>query len=376
MLNRIYTRTFDPYDIYDELKWVAGSPWLADGRHQSNHAHYPTDVRVVLHLQDVRILALGVLVERPTWCVNDSAHLVLHPPMLRRLHASPRAPRAPPRLPRTTSAPAEEQHNFIPLVRSTTGSSAPNPPSTAASSPPSRPPALSSSPSMFTSFGDWMGRARRLSLHAEPEAGPSQSRTGERDRRWSLPGLTRSRSHPNESTSNAHETSTSTADEYQPPDPHASSPLLAVHGTSPRVPTLQLMPALPEDYTSPTPPAPSPPPQLRVQRPYTPLIHPTPAYSHRLYPNYTPYESEWLRTTSYSVDRLNPGLGVTPDDDPVLRVRDFRADHEETSEIGEASSGKAIWGTEGMKVTEWEPESEERRRWAGSMMYARRTASS
>lgn len=288
--------------------------------------------------------------------------------MLRRLHATPRAPRAPPSLPRTTSAPAEDQHNFIPLVRSATGSSAPNPPSIAASSPPSRPPALSSSPSMFASFGDWMGRARRLSLHADPEAGPSQPRTGERDRRWSLPGLTRSRSHPNESTSNAIEASPSTADEYQPPDPHASSPLLAVHGTSPRVPTLQLMPALPEDYTSPTPPTPSPPPQLRVQRPYAPMIHPTPAYSHRLYPNYTPYDSEWLRTTSYSVDRLNPGLGVTPDDDPVLRVRDFRADHEETSEIGEASSGKAIWGTEGMKVTEWEPESGERRRWAGSMM--------
>lgn len=280
--------------------------------------------------------------------------------MLRRLHTTPRAA---PRLPRTTSAP-DGRHNFIPLVRSTTTSSVPNAPSLAASSPPSRPPALNSSPSMFASLGDWMGRARRLSLHAEIEAGPSQAR-GDRERRWSLPGLTRSRSHPLETT----EQSSHSADQtYHPPDPHASPPSLALHSSSPRVPTLPLMPPLPEDYAAPIPSTPSPPPQLRVQRPYTPLTHPTPAYSHQLYPNFTPYESEWLRTTSYSVDRLNPGLGVTPDDDPVLRVRDFRGDHEETIEIGEASSGKAMWGTEGMRVTEWEPESEERRRWAGSMM--------
>lgn len=341
---------------------------MLTNRHQSNLANYPTDVRVVLHLQDVRILALGVLVERPSWCANDTAHLVLHPPMLRRLHSTPRPA---PRLPRTISAP-EQQQSFIPLVRSTT---VPSVPSTSDPDPPvptAQPAAQSTSPSMFASIGEWMGRARRRSIHTESEAGPSQPRSGDRDRRWSLPGLARSRSHPNESPALPSQASTPqagpSARSEDLPAPTAVSLSLPQHGTSPRVPTLPLMPALPEDDAAPTPPPPSPPPRLRVQHPYAPLIYPTPAYSHRLYPNYTPYESEWMRTTSYSVDRLSLGLGVSPDDDPVLRVRDFRADHEETIEVGEASSGKAMWGTEGMKVTEWEPENEERRRWAGSMM--------
>lgn len=318
-------------------------------------------MRVLLHLQDVRILALGVLVERPSWCVNANAHLALHPPMLRRLHT---APRLSPKLTRSSSVP-DTQHNFIPLVRSTTVSSAPTAHSSVSSSPPAQTTAIANRSSVIGSFGNWVGRARRLSFQGEGDAGPSHPGTGERERRWSFSGLTRARTHSTDSTTDE-ATAPLEARDSQPPAPASISPLAQdLRGSSTHVPTLPLMPPLPEDSPAPTPP---PPPRLRVQHPYPPLTHPTPAYSHRLYPNFTPYETEWLRTTSYAIDRLNVGLGVTPDDDPVLRVRDFRADHEEATEVGEASSSEAIWGTEGMKATEWDPETEERRRWAGSMM--------
>ncbi|WVF68231.1 hypothetical protein IAT40_002996 [Kwoniella sp. CBS 6097] len=76
-INRMYSRTFDPYEIYDELK------------HQNNFSSQPTSVRVVLHLQDVRILAFGVLVDQPSLFVNPNAHLALHPPLLRYLSLPP-----------------------------------------------------------------------------------------------------------------------------------------------------------------------------------------------------------------------------------------------------------------------------------------------
>ena len=70
-LNRIYTRQFDPYEIFAELK------------RQNNFADEPTTVRVVLHLSDIRILAVGVLLDRPNMFVNRNAHEVLHPPAVR-----------------------------------------------------------------------------------------------------------------------------------------------------------------------------------------------------------------------------------------------------------------------------------------------------
>lgn len=52
-------------------------------RSQNNFASHPTQVRVVVHLQDVRILAIGVLSNEPTLFVNPNAHALLHPPLLR-----------------------------------------------------------------------------------------------------------------------------------------------------------------------------------------------------------------------------------------------------------------------------------------------------
>lgn len=69
-INRIYSRQFDPYQIYDELK------------HQNNFAAEPTTVRVVVHLQDVRVIVLGVLYKYPSLFVNQNAHDLLHPPLL------------------------------------------------------------------------------------------------------------------------------------------------------------------------------------------------------------------------------------------------------------------------------------------------------
>ena len=52
-------------------------------RHQNNFASQPTQVRVVVHLQDIRIVVLGVLISTPSLFVNPNAHMLLHPPQLR-----------------------------------------------------------------------------------------------------------------------------------------------------------------------------------------------------------------------------------------------------------------------------------------------------
>ena len=88
-INRYYSRHFDPYVIYDELKCVSPLSTclllelVADSRSQNNFASFPTQVRVVVHLQDVRILAVGVLSSEPTLFINPNAHRLLHPPLLR-----------------------------------------------------------------------------------------------------------------------------------------------------------------------------------------------------------------------------------------------------------------------------------------------------
>ncbi|KAK4687460.1 hypothetical protein P7C73_g2651, partial [Tremellales sp. Uapishka_1] len=156
-INRIYSRMFDPYEIYDELK------------HQNNFSSQPTQVRVLLHLQDVRIIALGVLHPTSSLFTNPNAHLLLHPPLLRdrsqiQLLSAPSATtpsrpipigmRAP--LPYTTTSTFSNEAYF-PLVRSI-------------SPPPSTAPPISSSvplhsPSLRTTFSNLLpGRNRRVSV--------------------------------------------------------------------------------------------------------------------------------------------------------------------------------------------------------------------
>lgn len=70
-MNRIYSRTFDPLEIFRELK------------QQNDLAAQPTQIRLVCQLQDVRILAFGVLHNPQSFHVNSNAHALLHPPLTR-----------------------------------------------------------------------------------------------------------------------------------------------------------------------------------------------------------------------------------------------------------------------------------------------------
>jgi len=63
------SRTFDPVRLYEQIKY------------QSNQEHRDTQVRVVLQLADVRVLALGILdTTQTSMYINDNAKRFLHPP--------------------------------------------------------------------------------------------------------------------------------------------------------------------------------------------------------------------------------------------------------------------------------------------------------
>lgn len=128
-INRYYSRHFDPYVIYDELKYVVISYLIlvTDDRSQNNFASFPTQVRVVVHLQDVRILAVGVLSSEPTLFINPNAHLLLHPPLLRDTSTQIETPPPTPSWFDATTAPsrpvaaynesANSNEAYFPLVR-------------------------------------------------------------------------------------------------------------------------------------------------------------------------------------------------------------------------------------------------------------------
>jgi hypothetical protein len=69
-LNRIYSRTFDPLEIYAEI------------RRQNDLLRFRQEVRLVVQLQDVRILMLGSMAHPRSLFVNPNAYTVIHPPGL------------------------------------------------------------------------------------------------------------------------------------------------------------------------------------------------------------------------------------------------------------------------------------------------------
>lgn len=69
-LNRMYSRTFDPHEIFREIK------------NQNNLSDRPTEVRLLLQLQDVRILLFGVLAPPRSVFVNENAFRLCHPPRM------------------------------------------------------------------------------------------------------------------------------------------------------------------------------------------------------------------------------------------------------------------------------------------------------
>lgn len=93
-LLEVSSRNFNPLAIFDEIKCVLACLYtlhLLDNdnetllpllRLQSGMLHLETQVRVVLNLMDVRIVALGVLSTpgQETMYKNANAHALLHPP--------------------------------------------------------------------------------------------------------------------------------------------------------------------------------------------------------------------------------------------------------------------------------------------------------
>ncbi|KAG8907004.1 hypothetical protein FRB99_005524 [Tulasnella sp. 403] len=63
-----YSRTYNPFTVFEDLK------------SQSNLERHPTEIRVVLRLADIRVLALGVLYRPDSFQVNQYAKMLLHPP--------------------------------------------------------------------------------------------------------------------------------------------------------------------------------------------------------------------------------------------------------------------------------------------------------
>ncbi|KAG8930735.1 hypothetical protein FRC01_002339 [Tulasnella sp. 417] len=63
-----YSRNYEPFAVFEELKT------------QSDLAHQPTQVRVVVELADIRILALGTLHHPKSFYANKYAKMLLHPP--------------------------------------------------------------------------------------------------------------------------------------------------------------------------------------------------------------------------------------------------------------------------------------------------------
>ncbi|BEI80947.1 hypothetical protein CcaverHIS002_0201070 [Cutaneotrichosporon cavernicola] len=292
-LNRIYTRTFDPYEIIDELK------------HQGGVAEYPTVVRVLCHLQDVRILAVGVLADKPSYYVNPNAHFVVHPPLLRPVTEKTK----PRKMPHRNSAP--------PPGTGPSGIPAPPPRANSISFavPVVAAPGLSMATatqsersSLFAGFSWRPGRRHSVdnglaSSTENAEAGPSTppltrswSRESDRRRSWA-PGWGRRSS------------TTSLPLETRP-----LSPLVPILNTS---------------NTSGT-------------------------YSHTQYPNYTPFEEDPDETTLEALRRVRD-----------FRA-DYR-EVEEDAEDRVWSGNEGIWGPDSEAMAETSVE-DRRSRWVGPMI--------
>ena len=341
-------------------------------RHQNNFASQPTQVRVVLHLQDVRIIALGVLLLQPSLFVNPNAHLLLHPPLLRGLASEPvrqsrsQIPTSENVLPRPQPAatPSDTAYGaHIPIARSTSRSESALASDslgekTLTSTPAAVPP---SSPSMRTTLAKaFAGRTRRMSGTNDPadEAGGSRqggvlttvrSRDSDdgRRKRWSFGrALTGSMGGPE--------------NEAGPSEPRAVPETAA-----PAMPSLAELPLL-EPSASHQPHATSSklPDSHRYRNPYTLLQKPLPLSTHRLFPNHTP---------STKPPPLAPfEFDHEPEADISIPIKmDCRVFHEEVEDDSNGilwSAGEAIWSGDGTKMAEWDDVQNIRKRWVGPMM--------
>ena len=333
-----------------------------DDRQQNNFASQRTTVRVVLHLQDVRILAVGVLQSELSLFVNPNAHLLLHPPLLRDYAPEPSmkservtAPiSVPVPTPRQISSPAASSSNnaneaYFPLVRTlspsgpaqtTYGLGEPSSPGPSTFSP--------SSPGLLSSFARALpGRIRRnTNTGAEGEDRGifrvrSRDRDGDDGRRRSW-HLTRSR-QPSFSV---------------PPPIQEAGGTIPGRSVRPITPSMPPVPETPwndgSTTVSPLTPPRTPSPYRLARRdvlPYVKVAKPQPHPAFSLYPNYTPFAGEET-------------------DDETPKRRDRRTMHEEMEDTGMAgiySSHDTDW-PENAKMAEWDEAVQCRKRWVGPML--------
>lgn len=317
-------------------------------RNQNNFASQPTTVRVLLQLQDVRILAIGVLLSQPSLFVNPNAHLLLHPPLLRGIHPvdhlasanvlntehdhTPKAtsvsnpvPTGSGLRPITIRSPSSTATNeaYFPLVRSLSPSTSQT--TSYGLSPPASPfPTTAmglvtpSSPSLRSALSSLIPRRRALSSgHTHNQAHSSSSQAGSqtenessrlggllvhvhsrdseenRRRSWAF-GRTRSGSIiPSASSSAGIPDGTQTIGNHMLTDTQDGLERINTRLTdAPETP----LPTLEEDRTPPVDFRSTRQSQIRisdsrspshVRNPYTPLKTPLPTPNFRKYPNYT-----------------------------------------------------------------------------------------
>lgn len=296
-LNRIYSRTFDPLEIYAEI------------RRQNDLLRFRQEVRLVVHLQDVRILMLGSMAHPRSLFVNPNAYTVVHPPGLHEdilddepmlpereiglddaLPGSPPPPYPEPMRTRALSMPLLQQQPQQPQ-------------------PPRQPPAAE--PTSSSGFSSFVKRLRAGSTtvvprSSGPDANPptttrrtswlarTRSRESTHGRRPSL-SLSRSTTNVARVPSRSSVTVSDVHVELQTARPLSGDDLDPRPGDSarrshdhPRQSTEDAAPRQSEevhqDVQQHIAAVTTPSPQQLV---YPPMIHPLPAPSHALYPNWT-----------------------------------------------------------------------------------------
>jgi hypothetical protein len=340
--------------IYDELKYVSAHSkalWrgiTADGRSQNNFASHPTQVRVVLHLQDVRILAVGVLSSEPTLFVSPNAHLLLHPPLLRDTNTQIETPPPTPNwyTPTVTrpgvsfNESVNSNEAYFPLVRTLS----PSTPGTTSYGlgegymiPRSSGP---SSPSLASTIASILPGRRRRNTEETGRNLLSQVRSRDREN----PEETRRRSwafgrNRTGSTSNALAVGSGPGEQViVPPGPAMPSvveqaPSIHTDTPSPDVAEHQGESELINTGTD--------------AKPYPILRKPLPALGFANYPNYTP-------KTDY---------------DGLIRDTRYLYPEIEDNAIGQSWADEVPTHKDDIRLVEWSQARARRERWVGPMMY-------
>lgn len=285
----------------------------------------------------MRIIVVGVLYAQPTLFVNPNAHLVLHPPLLRGIRHDPVEDQRGQRLDasqatghhrhqtQTATSNAGATEAYYSLVRT-----------------------MSPSSPASTSYGLTDGPMPKLRQKLSPKMLSRPRRTSapegaddSRPKKWIF-----GRSRANSSSVSTDATgNTAIGGRASDEEPRRVS-------TEAALPPLEE--TVPEDHASASTLTRSRTPR-KVLLPYAPLVHPTPSYSHRLYPNWTT-----------PLERLPRTLTVEPE---AAMVEDLRSQHPdlEDDEAGTFWAGDAPW-PDGSKRVEI-GEDLERLRWVGPMLY-------